>query len=74
MSNFDDAYAAWEASWRSGPPEDPIQRAIEEEIDQLCLDEEFLEEFAEEHPGVDIESEEAQPILQKEAEKRLGVY
>lgn len=74
MRNFDSAYAAWEATWRCGPPEDPIQDAIDEEIDKLCLDEDFLDRFEEEHPGMDIESEEAHPILQKEAEKTLGVF
>lgn len=74
MTTFDAAYAAFEASWRCGPPEDPIQDAIDEEIDELCTDEDFLERFEEEHPGIDIESEEALPILQKEAEKRLGVF
>ncbi len=74
MRNFDDAYAAWEASWRYGPLEDPIQEAIDEEIDRLCADDDFLDRFEEEHPGMDIESEEALPILQKEAEKRLGVF
>ena len=74
MCNFDSAYAAWEATWRYGPPEDPVQDAIDEEIDKLCADEDFLDRFEEEHPGMDIESEEALPILQKEAEKRLGVF
>ena len=74
MSTFDSAYAAFEATWRYGPPEDPIQEAIDEEIDKLCLDEDFLDWFEENHPDVDIESEEAQPILQKEAEKKLGIY
>ena len=74
MKGFDAAYAAFEATWRYGPPEDPVQDAIDEEIDKLCADEDFLEQFEEEHPGLDIESEEALPILQKEAEKRLGVF
>ena len=74
MRNCDAAYSAFEASWRCGPPEDPIQDAIDEEIDRICTDEDFLERFEEEHPGMDIESEEALPILQKEAEKRLGVF
>lgn len=74
MSTFDSAYGAFEATWRYGPPEDPIQEAIDEEIDKLCLDEDFLDRFEEEHAGMDIESEEALPILQKEAEKRLGVF
>lgn len=74
MRNFDSAYVAFEATWRNGPPEDPIQEAIDEEIDKLCVDEDFLDRFEEEHPGIDIESEEALPILQKEAEKRLGVF
>ena len=74
MRNFDSAYSTFEATWRYGPPEDPVQDAIDEEIDKLCADEDFLEQFEEEHPGMDIESEEALPILQKEAEKRLGVF
>ena len=74
MRNFDDAYEAFESTWRYGPPEDPVQDAIDEEIDKLCADEDFLDRFEEEHPGMDIESEEALPILQKEAEKRLGGF
>ena len=65
MRNFDSAYSTFEATWRYGPPEDPVQDAIDEEIDELCTDEEFLERFEEEHPGIDIESEEALPILQR---------
>ena len=74
MKGFDSAYADFEATWRYGPPESDLPEAIDEEIDKLCVDEDFLERFEEEHPGIDIESEEALPILQKEAEKRLGVF
>ena len=74
MSNFDSAYAAWEATWRYGPQEDPDQEAIQDKVWELMEDDDFCERFVLEHPGIDIQSDQGQDILSAEAEKLLGIF
>lgn len=68
MKNFDSAYAAFERSWRYGP-DDREERAIERISEELCEDEDYIEQFRLDHPGIALDSLEACEIYRIDAEK-----
>lgn len=68
MGNFDQAYAVFERSWRYGP-DDRLDAEIERISEALCEDDDYIEQFQIDHPGIALDSLEACALYRDDAEK-----
>ena len=68
MKNFDAAYAVFESSWRYGP-DDRMDAEIDRISEALCEDDDYIEQFQLDHPGIALDSLEASELYRIDAEK-----
>lgn len=68
MRNFDQAYAVFERSWRYGP-DDRMDAEIDRISEELSEDDDYIEQFQLDHPGLALDSLEACALYRADAEK-----
>lgn len=68
MKNFDSAYLAFERTWRYGP-DDRMDAEIDRISEELSEDDDYIEQFQLDHPGIALDSLEACALYRDDAEK-----